>query len=55
LNAGNRLASPAMGDDAGEALLAPMNRAELSSRAIIEILPRRIHVSTGYIAAVAAL
>jgi hypothetical protein len=38
MNAGNRLASPAMGDDAGEALLAPMKRAELRSRAIIEIL-----------------
>ena len=38
VDAGNRLASPAMGDDAGEALLAPMKRAELRSRAIIEIL-----------------
>jgi hypothetical protein len=38
MNAGNRLAGPAMGDDAGEALLAPMKRAELRSRAIIEIL-----------------
>src|ERR1700730_362614 len=38
MNAGNRLASPAMGDEAGEALLAPMKRAELRSRAIIEIL-----------------
>jgi len=27
MNAGNRLASPAMGDDAGEALLAPMEGA----------------------------
>src|ERR1700736_687496 len=29
---------PGEGDDAGEALLAPMKRAELRSRAIIEIL-----------------
>src|ERR1700726_3401999 len=34
----NRLASPAMGDDGGEALLTPMKCAELRSRAIIEIL-----------------
>ena len=41
VDAGNRLAGPAMGDDAGEALLAPMKRAELRSRAIIEILASR--------------
>src|SRR6202040_2605036 len=38
MNAGNRLAGAAMGDEAGEALLAPMKRAELRARAIIEIL-----------------